>query len=180
MKKLIIIRGPSGCGKTTISGEVARELSKRIKKLVLVPVDLSFAKMIYNLKENYNRKSSELSQKNTESLVNNFLNYGYTVIAEGLFYKTYNGKNSLEQLIKIGKKNKVKVFVIDLVCDLELVLKRIGLRSKNNPNHDNSKERATKRYSLFMRKKYSNAYSIDLNKKSKEEVIEEILGVIEK
>jgi len=178
MKKLIILRGPSGVGKSTVAKILAKKLGKTIEKLAIIPIDLGIEKLIINRPKIFERKFSEIMQKNLVCLVNNFLSMEYTVIVEGLFYKTYNKLYSLQELISIGKKQKAKVIVIELQSNFKTIEERIKLREKENPKHDNKIEHARKRYNLFMRKLHLNAIKIDTEEKSPEKIVGEIISKI--
>ena len=119
-KKLIIIRGTSGVGKSTVAKLLAEKLKSEHKNLVLIPFDLSMAYLIKNLKT-FNQKTVNLMQKNTEDLIKNFLEEGYTVITEGIFYKKYLRKLSLKRLLSIGKKYSAKTIVIELESDIKTI-----------------------------------------------------------
>jgi len=64
MKKLIILRGPSGVGKSTVAKILAKKLGKTIEKLAIIPIDLGIEKLIINRPKIFERKFSEIMQKN--------------------------------------------------------------------------------------------------------------------
>ncbi|MCW8966465.1 MAG: ATP-binding protein [Candidatus Pacearchaeota archaeon] len=173
-KKLIVIRGPSGVGKSTISKLLSTELQKKNKKVCLISIDLTLAKMFPNPRE-APKDSRELMQLNTETLIDNFLSKGYIVITEGQFHRTHNKIKSLDRLIKIGYKHKAKTIVVELTSDINTILKRIKIRSKKNSKHDNNLEHAKKRYKRFSKTTHKDSIQIDTRNKIPEKIVEEII-----
>ncbi|MGK0209615.1 MAG: tRNA uridine 5-carbamoylmethylation protein Kti12 [Patescibacteria group bacterium] len=104
MKKLIIIRGPSGVGKTTISRRVVEMIKEKIPRFAYIQADRTIREFLQSIQYQKDRNNlGTLQQKNTESLVSNFLKENYTVLLDGMFHRKVEDKTSLDRLIKIAK-----------------------------------------------------------------------------
>ncbi len=171
MKKLIIIRGPSAVGKTSVVKKLIQKLTGKVAYIPvahttysLIPEDIAFA----------SNKLIDLMHDNADDLIRNFLNANYTVISDAIFSHSTKGQSRLDNLVQIGKTNGAKVYVFELCADIS-TLKNRAKKRKRSKDETTNYDLIDKKYSKFLKTKYEGAINIDTNKKTLNQIADEIM-----
>lgn len=125
---LILVRGLPGSGKT----KIAEEISKRLNALLLSTDRIR--KKIFK-KPKYKESEKWLIYRIMFLLTDEFLKNKISVILDAVFSKQF----SIIQAKKIAKKNKTAFKIIEVRCQEDILLKRIGERIKKGDLSDADK-----------------------------------------
>ena len=176
--KVIIIRGPSGVGKSSVSRLLVDKIGQKIKRLAYLPVDVSIHPFMKNYSNLPRKERGDIMQENIELIFDNFLKRKFTIIVEGGFHRKHNNETAMGRLMKIAKKHKMGVTVIELHAPLEILYKRVEKRKKENAYAWNNPKETEERYHRFMKSRHKEAIVIETENKSPEKIVHEILNRI--
>lgn len=162
MKELYVITGPAGVGKSTVSMLLANKLDNS----ALLEGDSIYHQIIGGYISPWKENAPlELFWKNSIDLINNYLNYNYSVI-----YNYIVKKKNLE-FIKNNIKD-VKIKFIVLLVDEETVIKRDQLREEENRMN----ERSIILLNEFKQENFDSKYILDTTNLSIEETVDKIIN----
>lgn len=162
---LLLLDGMTGSGKTTVSNKLAEKIPR------LATIGLDKVKLFINDFERGDRDN----------------NIGRDIIVEMTkIYLANNISVIVDQPIKSGEINvyeniateySVPIYKIQMFADTEVVFKRIVERMKSWDN-PTSEEQVHRNIAFFKSKKDDGFYQIDTTKKTADEVVSEVWGIL--
>lgn len=173
--KVIILRGPMGVGKTSVAHFLADELSKDMKRLAYLPIDVSIYPFMRTYLKLPTKERREIKQETLEIVFKNFLKRKFNVIIDGIFYERHKNESSLERIIRIAKEYKTEIIIFEFHAHLETLHKRVSERKKQNPYAWENPKDTEDRYSKFMKTRHKEAITIHTEDKSPHQIVKEIL-----
>lgn len=120
MLSCIFVYGPSAVGKTAVSKEVVKVVGEK-RRIALIQGDF-FAHMVYGC--THTDKELDIKYLNIGSVLNVFLNNGYSVIIDDIFKR----QRDVDGLISLVGHHDISCYVFKLTAKLEILLSRNRVR----------------------------------------------------